>query len=84
MAVFPVRQRLRSHWMDSEELNEKNLDQILHKVDGMLVPGGFGNRGTEGMILAASVCKSTQDSVSGYLPRHADGNCGICQSCARI
>ena len=39
-------------WIDSEELNEKNLDQTLHKVDGILVPGGFGNRGTEGMILA--------------------------------
>ena len=26
---------------------------MLHKVDGILVPGGFGNRGTEGMILAA-------------------------------
>ena len=51
-------------WIDSEELNEKNLDQTLHKVDGILVPGGFGNRGTEGMILAASVCTCTQDSIS--------------------
>lgn len=40
-------------WVDSEELNEKNLDQTLHNADGILVPGGFGNRGTEGMILAA-------------------------------
>ena len=44
-------------WMDSEELNEKNLDQTLHKVDGILVPGGFGNRGTEGMILAAQYAR---------------------------
>ena len=28
-------------WVDSEELNEKNLDQTLHSVDGILVPGGF-------------------------------------------
>ncbi len=34
-------------WVDSEELNEKNLDKQLHDVDGILVPGGFGNRGTE-------------------------------------
>ena len=40
-------------WVDSEELNEKNLDQVLHEADGILVPGGFGDRGTEGMILAA-------------------------------
>ena len=44
-------------WIDSEELNEKNLDQTLHKVDGILVPGGFGNRGTEGMILAAQYAR---------------------------
>ena len=43
--------------IDSEELNEKNLDQMLHKVDGILVPGGFGNRGTEGMILAAQYAR---------------------------
>lgn len=40
-------------WVDSEELNGKNLDRSLHDADGILVPGGFGNRGTEGMILAA-------------------------------
>ena len=44
-------------WVDSEELNEKNLDQTLHSVDGILVPGGFGNRGTEGMILAAQYAR---------------------------
>ena len=44
-------------WVDSEELNEKNLDQVLYKVDGILVPGGFGNRGTEGMILAAQYAR---------------------------
>ena len=45
-------------WVDSEELNEKNLDQVLYKVDGILVPGGFGNRGTEGMILAAQYART--------------------------
>ena len=44
-------------WIDSEELNEKNLDQSLYKVDGILVPGGFGGRGTEGMILAAQYAR---------------------------
>ena len=44
-------------WIDSEELNEKNLDQSLYSVDGILVPGGFGNRGTEGMILAAQYAR---------------------------
>ena len=44
-------------WIDSEELNEKNLDQRLYSVDGILVPGGFGGRGTEGMILAAQYAR---------------------------
>lgn len=47
------RAKVHMLWVDSEELNEKNLDQMLHKADGILVPGGFGDRGTEGMILAA-------------------------------
>ncbi len=47
------RAKIEFRWIDSEELDEKNLDQELHKVDGILVPGGFGSRGTEGMILAA-------------------------------
>ena len=44
-------------WIDSEELNEKNLDQRLYSADGILVPGGFGTRGTEGMILAAQYAR---------------------------
>ena len=38
MAGSLAVQRLISTWVDSEELNEKNLDQTLHSVDGILVP----------------------------------------------
>ena len=51
------RAKVELNWIDSEELTEKNLDQQLHNVDGILVPGGFGNRGTEGMILAAQYAR---------------------------
>lgn len=51
------RAKVELTWIDSEELNEKNLDKQLHCVDGILVPGGFGNRGTEGMILAAQYAR---------------------------
>ena len=54
------RAKVELVWIDSEELNEKNLDQMLHSVDGILVPGGFGNRGTEGMILAAQYARVHQ------------------------
>ncbi len=39
-------------WIDSEELTEENVDEKLHGVQGILVPGGFGSRGIEGMIVA--------------------------------
>ncbi|MGN0165982.1 MAG: CTP synthase [Lachnospiraceae bacterium] len=46
------------NWIDSETLNENNVAQILGEVDGIIVPGGFGNRGIEGMILAANYART--------------------------
>ncbi len=40
-------------WVDSEKLSEENYAERLKNADGILVPGGFGDRGIEGMILAA-------------------------------
>ena len=39
-------------WIESEELNGENILNKLSKCDGILVPGGFGERGAEGKILA--------------------------------
>ena len=39
-------------YLDSETLNEKNVADALKNVDGILVPGGFGERGAEGKIAA--------------------------------
>ena len=46
-------------WVDSEELEEGKevLERELADIDGMIIPGGFGNRGTEGMILAAQYAR---------------------------
>ncbi|MCR5202899.1 MAG: CTP synthase [Lachnospiraceae bacterium] len=44
-------------WIDSERLNEDNYIDILSKVNGIIVPGGFGDRGIEGMILAAKYAR---------------------------
>lgn len=43
-------------WVDSEKL-EKKGPETLKKYDGILVPGGFGNRGTEGKIIAAKYAR---------------------------
>ena len=40
-------------WVDSELLNNENVDEVLGEVQGILVPGGFCERCVEGMIAAA-------------------------------
>ena len=44
-------------WVDSEELTEDNIASVLGDCSGILVPGGFGDRGIEGMILAAKYAR---------------------------
>ena len=44
-------------WIDSETLTEENREELLAGADAILVPGGFGGRGIEGMILAAQYAR---------------------------
>jgi CTP synthase len=44
--------RVRIRWIDSEEIEQKGADALLAEVDGVLVPGGFGDRGIEGKVQA--------------------------------
>jgi len=44
-------------WIDSEKITEKNIKETLKGVDGVIVPGGFGKRGIEGMIITANYCR---------------------------
>ncbi|WP_294929519.1 CTP synthase [uncultured Paracoccus sp.] len=46
------RTRVRAEWIDSERL-EREGTHLLDGFNGIIVPGGFGERGTEGMIAAA-------------------------------
>jgi CTP synthase len=50
-AGIHTESRVRVHHLDSEEI-EKNGTGVLEKMDAVLVPGGFGKRGTEGKIAA--------------------------------
>lgn len=45
-------------WIDSEELTKENIEEYLGEVHGILVPGGFGIRGTEGKILAIEYART--------------------------
>ena len=77
-------------WIDSETLTAETLAQTLGGLNGILVPGGFGSRGIEGMILAVQyarehhlpyfgICLGMQVAVIEYV-RHvcglADANSG--------
>lgn len=44
-------------WVDSENLTPENIAETLAGCGGILVPGGFGDRGIEGMILAAQFAR---------------------------
>lgn len=44
-------------WVDSEEINEQNIDSVFSRCDGIIIPGGFGARGIEGMILSAQYAR---------------------------
>ncbi|MBO4670114.1 MAG: CTP synthase [Lachnospiraceae bacterium] len=44
-------------WIDSEGITEATVSDILKGVDGIIIPGGFGDRGIEGMILAAKYAR---------------------------
>lgn len=47
-------------WVNSEHLNSENIKNYLLKADGILVPGGFGDRGIEGKILAAQYARENK------------------------
>ena len=44
---------IKIHWIDSENVTPENAEEVLGGLDGIIVPGGFGSRGIEGMIVAA-------------------------------
>ena len=52
-AGYALDAKVEIEWIDSEGLTAKNTAEKLSTVQGVIVPGGFGNRGIEGMILAA-------------------------------
>lgn len=75
-ASIQTRRRVKVHYVDSEELERTGLDR-LESADAILVPGGFGERGVEGKIMAAryarehnipflGICLGMQAAVIDY------------------
>ncbi len=45
------------HWIDAEDIESEGPEKWLHGLDGIIVPGGFGERGIEGKIKAANYAR---------------------------
>lgn len=56
-AGLPHDTDVKVKWIHSEHINEDNADEFLNDVDGILVPGGFGDRGIEGKFSAAKYAR---------------------------
>ena len=82
-AGYALNSKIDIRWIDAESITEETKGAILSGLDGIIVPGGFGARGIEGMILAAQyarenripyfgICLGMQVAVIEYA-RHAAG-----------
>lgn len=56
-SAFHHGRKLDLRWIDSEDLTPETVDERLEGVDGVIVPGGFGQRGVEGKIEAIKYCR---------------------------
>ena len=57
-AGFENESKVDIRWVDSELLlDQQRCHDELHEVDGVIIPGGFGDRGIEGMIQAAQYAR---------------------------
>jgi CTP synthase len=54
---FKHRLRVNIRWVEAEALEQEGGEQLLDGADGILVPGGFGDRGTRGMMRAAEIAR---------------------------
>lgn len=64
-AGYEHEAQVEIHWIDSEELTPENYEERLGGLDGILVPGGFGSRGIEGMILAVRYARENGKAYFG-------------------
>ena len=65
-ASWEERARPKLFWIDSDEFEKgKSAEQILKSMDGIVVPGGFGGRGIEGIIKAIEYARRSKKPYLG-------------------
>lgn len=65
-AGYPIGVKIKVNWVDSEKLEnpEVKLSEVFKNSKGIIIPGGFGSRGIEGMIRA---CQYARENKIPYL-----------------
>ena len=63
-AGIKTKAKVNINFVEAENISSKNIKKTLKNADAVLVPGGFGERGIEGMILA---CKYARENNIPYL-----------------
>ncbi len=56
-AGYLYSSKVNINWIDSENINASNVNEIFKNTNGIIVPGGFGKRGIDGMILSAKYAR---------------------------
>ncbi|HBV23609.1 MAG TPA: CTP synthase [Jeotgalicoccus sp.] len=64
-AGYEVHADIDIHWINSQDVTPQNYKEILSEVDGIVVPGGFGDRGIEGKILTLNYAREENVPVLG-------------------
>ena len=59
-AGYKHNSKITIDWIQSEDVTEENVNDYLKDADGILVPGGFGDRGVEGKITAIKYARETK------------------------
>lgn len=82
-AAYSIHKNPIIDWVEATDLEDATKESDpekyraawnrLYEADGILVPGGFGSRGVEGMIKAASFRARGEEAVSGHLSGSAGG-----------
>ena len=64
-AGFHHGAKVALEWIDAERVPTEIGVDVLERLDGIVIPGGFGERGIEGMIAAAQIARESQIPVLG-------------------
>ncbi|MCX6799105.1 MAG: CTP synthase [Candidatus Diapherotrites archaeon] len=54
---FKLNRKVKVKWVDTTELEARDVKKALSDVDGVIIPGGFGIRGIEGKVAVAKYCR---------------------------